>query len=29
MGCYETLGINTFRESEIILYRQYVDDMSF
>ena len=30
MGYYETLWLNTFRECEIILYGQYVDDiMSF
>ena len=26
MGYYETMWLNTFRECEIILYRQYVDD---
>ena len=25
MGYYETLQLNTFRESEIILYRRYVE----
>ena len=27
MGYYETMRLNTFRECEMILYRQYVDDI--
>ena len=27
MGYYETLWLNTFRECEIILFRQYVDNI--
>ena len=27
MGYYETLWLNTFREREIILYRQHADDI--
>ena len=27
MGYFETMWLNTFRECEIILYRQYVDDI--
>ena len=27
MGYYETLWLNTFRECEIALYRQYADDI--
>ena len=27
MGYYKTMRLNTFQECEIILYRQYIDDI--